>query len=292
MQYQLDPLAPNGISKVTTSVTYQTGGSSEGGGGAAVWGDITGTLSAQTDLQTVLDAKTDGAASSTDNALARFHSTTGKVIQNSSATLDDAGLLTVNAMDSTNGTSGRLIIGQLFGFPIMGVYNDASHVQVAFGFFPSGLAIALGLPTAAMVSGPGDADSIDTALVRTGAGIWDVRGGSSFADLGNINTLMLRRNAGTPESSVSAPVGAICHDTTNGDLYVKETGTGNTGWVKLVKATSGITVIDAGDDLSTSRPTGVGVVYWVFDDPTVDAGASGENIVNGQDGDLWYVPDA
>ena len=38
-------------------------------------------------------------------------------------------------------------------------------------------------------------------------------------------------NAGTPESAVTAGVGALCSDTTSGKLYVKATGTGNTGWV-------------------------------------------------------------
>jgi len=35
------------------------GGTSGGGGGSAAWGSITGTLSAQTDLQTALDNKLD-----------------------------------------------------------------------------------------------------------------------------------------------------------------------------------------------------------------------------------------
>lgn len=37
-----------------------------------------------------------GPASSTDNALARFDSTTGKLLQNSAATLDDSGVLTLS----------------------------------------------------------------------------------------------------------------------------------------------------------------------------------------------------
>ncbi len=56
--------------------------SSGGGGGGS--GDVT------------------GPASSTDNALARFDGTTGKVIQNSGATLDDSGNLTANNLSGTN----------------------------------------------------------------------------------------------------------------------------------------------------------------------------------------------
>ncbi|MES2359971.1 MAG: hypothetical protein V4529_16650 [Gemmatimonadota bacterium] len=40
-------------------------------------------------------------------------------------------------------------------------------------------------------------------------------------------------NAGSPESVVAANLGSLCCDTTNGELYVKKTGSGNTGW-KLV----------------------------------------------------------
>jgi len=46
--------------EVSVTVTIQPGGA--GGGGASVWGGITGTLSAQTDLQTALDAKATTAA--------------------------------------------------------------------------------------------------------------------------------------------------------------------------------------------------------------------------------------
>lgn len=38
-------------------------------------------------------------------------------------------------------------------------------------------------------------------------------------------------NTGTPEAVVTASVGSLCVDTTNGKLYIKATGTGNTGWV-------------------------------------------------------------
>lgn len=44
-------------------------------------------------------------------------------------------------------------------------------------------------------------------------------------------TATMTSNAGTPEAVVTAPVGSLCTDTTGGKLYVKATGTGNTGWV-------------------------------------------------------------
>lgn len=45
-------------------------------------------------IQTQLDAKAAGAASSTDNAVARFDSTTGKIIQNSGVIIDDSNNIT------------------------------------------------------------------------------------------------------------------------------------------------------------------------------------------------------
>ena len=54
---------------------------------------------------------------------------------------------------------------------------------------------------------------------------------SAFASL---QTLYKRVGAGTPEGSVTAPVGSIYLRTDGGastTLYVKESGAGNTGWV-------------------------------------------------------------
>lgn len=57
----------------------------------SAWGDITGTLSNQTDLQDALDAKVAGPASATDNAIAIYDGTTGKLVQDQDvATIDTA----------------------------------------------------------------------------------------------------------------------------------------------------------------------------------------------------------
>jgi hypothetical protein len=48
------------------------------------------------------------------------------------------------------------------------------------------------------------------------------------------NSVRVVSRAGTPEGSVFAPVGSLCLRTDGGagtTFYVKETGTGNTGWV-------------------------------------------------------------
>lgn len=49
-------------------------------------------------------------------------------------------------------------------------------------------------------------------------------------------------------------------------------------------------VVEAGSDLSASRPTGADVVYWKFSNG-VEVGVAGANIVNGRSGDLWFVND-
>lgn len=63
-------------------------------------GYITGVTS---DVQTQINAKAAGAASSTDNAVARFDSTTGKIIQNSGVIVDDSNNITgVAKITATN----------------------------------------------------------------------------------------------------------------------------------------------------------------------------------------------
>lgn len=56
-----------------------------------------GYLDATSSIQTQLNIKATGAASSTDNALARFDGTGGKTLQNSSVTVDDNGNFTINS---------------------------------------------------------------------------------------------------------------------------------------------------------------------------------------------------
>lgn len=194
--------------------------------------------SAERTAVSTIAAKVTGPASATDNAIARYDSTTGKLLQNSAVTIDDTGLISAAggfAVDA--GTNGSIRLFPVSGIPVIGVYDDAADTsggQPAFAFFTSTLAAFVGLPAAGMVSGAGGASASDVAMVRSGIGEWTVWGSASgFGTRGNLVTERMRYNAGTPESSVTAPVGSWCQDTTNGVLYVKETGTGNIGWVKI-----------------------------------------------------------
>ncbi len=49
-----------------------------------------------------------------------------------------------------------------------------------------------------------------------------------FKDNTTVNT-----NNGTPEGAVIANPGSCCRDIANGDFYIKNTGTGNTGWLQI-----------------------------------------------------------
>lgn len=59
----------------------------------------------------------------------------------------------------------------------------------------------------------------------------------------------VRNGSGSPEGNITAPVGTIYQDTTNGILYIKETGDGKTGWNKV----GGDVYIESG----TSNPEGI-----------------------------------
>lgn len=69
-------------------------------------------------------------------------------------------------------------------------------------------------------------------------------------------------NAGNPQGVLTANAGVLCTDTTNGVLYKKLTGTGNTGWYREIATGPGIAadipywVIRAYEDWPTSITTG------------------------------------
>ncbi len=48
--------------------------------------------------------------------------------------------------------------------------------------------------------------------------------------------VFITRNAGTPEASITAGIGSLCLDTTNGNLYIKASGVGNTNWKLVTRA--------------------------------------------------------
>lgn len=69
----------------------------------------------------------------------------------------------------------------------------------------------------------------------------------------------LYSNAGTPESVVTANPGSICSDTTNGVVYRKITGVGNTGWDSL----STTVAFSAKKLVAAANVTGNGTNYTI-----------------------------
>lgn len=137
-------------------------------------------------------------------------------------------------LDTGNG--GSLGFGALFGLPIFLTKYDTDDANFDWWLLSGQIAAALSFTAPAM--GWGDrTNNPDVHIGRNAANELTVYG-STGAALGNITTSLIRKNAGTPESAVTAPVGAICHDTTNGVLYIKATGTGNTGWVVMPSISS------------------------------------------------------
>lgn len=81
----------------------------------------------------------------------------------------------------------------------------------------------------------GETKRVDSDEVTTGLGLI---GFPSMVVTGNLyfggSTVFITSGAGTPEGSVTAPVGSLFTRTDGGagtTLYVKESGASNTGWV-------------------------------------------------------------
>lgn len=92
-----------------------------------------------------------------------------------------------------------------------------------------------------LVMGAGGASAFDASLKRVASGVIAPNTGLFMANnkfvIGTSNTgPKLLANAGTPEASVSAQPGSLCVDSTNGEVYVKNTGSGNTGWKLITRA--------------------------------------------------------
>jgi hypothetical protein len=111
----------------------------------------------------------------------------------------------------------------------------------------NGVAITLGSNTwktqveSTMLCFSGNTSSFP-AIKRVGTDFQVVNAGTTAAlnvaapdaDLTFIEDRFRRKGAGTPEAAVTAPIGAVYHRTDGGagtSFYVKESGTGNTGWV-------------------------------------------------------------
>ena len=194
---------------------------------------------------------------STDNAIARFDSTTGKVIQNSAVTIDDNGLVTTGTTGGfvvTNGAAGKALWGQFAGFPLAGLYDDASDTQPSFALYTAGIAAFLGLSQASLVFGVGGTTAPDTALIRDSAGTLQILTGVSFADEGDLKLRDLTASGdclveGDFTVGDGASTGVVSSEG-NFNIQIK---TGNT-------TTGTITIIDGSNGEIILAPHGTGAI--------------------------------
>ena len=151
-----------------------------------------------------------------------------------------------NAITVDSGSTGDVNIGTGGSAKTVNVGNATGATNVVLTSGTSGITTsstattspALALTASSLTTG--DALSITAtpsssgalaSFTRTSAGRW-----LSFND--GTDTFQFFNNAGTPESVISADIGSIATDTTNGSLYVKTTDGVSTGWSQLASGTT------------------------------------------------------
>lgn len=95
-------------------------------------GHITVTQAVDLDtMESDIASKVTGAASSTDNAAARFDSTTGKIVQNSNVLINDEGSVTLPGVASPAYTQGKLVYDT--DEEALTFYNNDANVALQIG---------------------------------------------------------------------------------------------------------------------------------------------------------------
>ena len=206
-------------------------------------------------IATAVATKTDGAASSTDNAIARFDSTTGKIIQNSVVTIDDT-------------------TGDIVGTATQGVFNTVSTTVNAFGAATTlNLGAATGTATVANTTLAAKAITASTTLAVTGtstltgavtatAGVTGpITSSSATITGGSITgiTDLAVADGGTGASTAAGGLNNLLPSQTgNANKYLQTDGT-NASWDAVSLSTADITgtlpVANGGTGVTTSTGT-------------------------------------
>ena len=169
-----------------------------------------------------------GPGSSTDNALVRWDGTGGDTVQNSGVTVDDSGNLTA-AANVTADSAGHAYLN---ADAASGGYVSGVRFQENGSTFWFAEKLTSGSSRNFRIQN--DSSQGMTLAYSGGAATFtsDVTVGGDI-ELGSGGPT-ITTGTGSPESAVSAPVGSLYTRTdgsTSTTLYVKESGTGNTGWV-------------------------------------------------------------
>ena len=207
-------------------------------------------------IATAVATKTDGAASSTDNAIARFDSTTGKIIQNSVVTIDDT-------------------TGDIVGTATQGVFNTVSTTVNAFGAATTlNLGAATGTATVNNTTLAAKAITASTTLAVTGtstltgavtatAGVTGpITSSSATITGGSITgiTDLAVADGGTGASTAAGGLNNLLPSQTgNANKYLQTDGT-NASWDAVSLSTADITgtlaVANGGTGVTSSTGTG------------------------------------
>lgn len=166
-----------------------------------------------------------GPSSATDNAIARYDATTGKLLQNSLVTITDTGIIDASGTVRSSGAWATGINSAQFG---KGTWNGDAFIGNDFYFENSvGFYVKTGDFIGITATAPnGAARSVRTRLSEASAGVWQV-GTTSNNALGSINLLNLTATGViTPGSlaDASAANGTIYYSTDAAKLVYKDSG--------------------------------------------------------------------
>jgi hypothetical protein len=291
------------------STTY-TLPSADGSNGQILSTNGSGTLSWATASGT---GDVVGPASSTDEALARFDSTTGKLLQNSNATLTDAGALTLTngaVINEAGADSDTRIEGDTDANLVfvdastdrvgMGTSSPGSKLDVkgtlrlsgsSSGYVGIAPAAAAGSTTYTLPSADGSSGQV---LSTNGSGTlsWASAGAGTVTSVGGTGTVNGITLTGTVTSSGNLTLGGTLTgvDLTSqvtGTLPVANGGTGQTTYTNgqlLIGNTTGNTLtkatLTAGSGISITNGTGSITIAATGGSGTVTS-VSGTGTVNG-----------
>lgn len=116
---------------------------------------------------------------------------------------------------------------------------------------------------------------------------FDVAGNAKVSGDFTLNNVNLLTSTGAPEGAVNGPAGSLFlrSDASDGRLYVKTTGTGNTGWEQLAISDNLKTTLNSLNDVNAGSPTDGQVLAWSASGSewvaaTVGTGGSGATQLN------------
>lgn len=225
------------------------------------------------DVDTQLILKTRGPTSSTDNTIPRFDGTTGKVLQSSYIAISDSGSFITDLTIKKN-------------TPMLTLYSDYSYARLTLrsdggneadillrgGYLGAYDRWVVGKTNEVEGGGNAGSNFAITAYDNTGPLSTPLKitrstgkvnlgsvGATAGLELGSSGPRMMS-GTGSPEGSVTAPVGSIWFqtDSTVGVTHWrKASGTGNTGW-KVMEGDTGWRDVSAS---MTAASTGITFTY-------------------------------